>query len=267
MSPLIFISNDDGIHSPGLKAAAEAVHTLGDVLIVAPSEQQSGTGGSVKGNREEFLRPINFAVNGQSLMAYHCDCSPGLTFLHGMAVLCRDRLPDLVISGFNYGVNLSSGITGSGTVGVGFHAAIHGLPALAVSLEVEHQFLFNYGEVDWSAAIHFTRYFAEIILARKMPAGVDILKIDIPANATSVTPWKVTRLSRTPYFVYSIPCPTPQSRIGDALTTTVEKEQIEKGSDVDAVFVEKVISVTPLTIDCTANAAPGSVHDSLSIQL
>ena len=264
MPPLIFISNDDGIHSPGLKAAAEAVHTLGDVLVVAPSKQQSGTGGSVQGKKDEFLRPINFAINGKSLSAYHCDCSPGLTLLHGMAVLCQNRLPDLVISGFNYGVNIGPGITGSGTVGAAFHAAIHGVPALAVSLEVDPELHFIYGDVDWNAAIHFTRYFAEIVLDRKMPPGVEILKIDIPTNATADTPWKVTRLSRTPYFLYSIPSPTLQSRVGDARTKTVEKRLLEKESDVHAVFVEKVVSVTPLTIDCTANAAPSNVHQSLS---
>ena len=270
MPPLILISNDDGIHSPGLKAAAEAVRTLGEVLIVAPSKQQSGAGGSVQGNREEFLRPFNFTVNGKSLPAYHCDCSPGLTLKHGMTVLCQQRVPDLVVSGLNYGVNLSSSIAGSGTVGVAIHAAIGGVPALAISLEVEPELLFNYGDVDWSAAIHFTNYFAKAVLARKMPPGVDILKIDVPKNATAMTPWKVTRLSGTPYFRYSIPSPTPQSRVGDAQTATIEKEQLEKNldvykdTDVYAIAVEQVVSVTPLIIDCTAGTAREKVRESLA---
>ena len=58
MKPLILISNDDGIHSPGLKAAAEAVDRFGEVLVVAPSHQQSAMGGSLCGDKEDFSHPI-----------------------------------------------------------------------------------------------------------------------------------------------------------------------------------------------------------------
>jgi broad specificity polyphosphatase/5'/3'-nucleotidase SurE len=67
---LIAITNDDGIGSPGLRTAVEAVLPLGSVIIVAPSRQQTSTGRSFRGDKNAFLQPVEFPVNGTEVRAY-----------------------------------------------------------------------------------------------------------------------------------------------------------------------------------------------------
>ncbi len=160
--PLILVSNDDGIESPGLYAAVEAVQALGEVIVVAPTRQQSAAGRGFSGNRNQALRQIDYKVNGSRLSAYHCDCSPAQIVNHALHVLYSQRQPDLILSGINYGENLGLDVTLSGTVGVALQGASLGIAAVAVSLETDEEFYFKYGEVDWTAARHFTRLFFPI---------------------------------------------------------------------------------------------------------
>jgi 5'-nucleotidase len=84
--------------------------------------------------------------------------------------------PDLVVSGINYGENVGSGITISGTVGAAMEGASLGVPSLAVSLETSEEHHLSYSaEVDFSAAAYFTAYFARLLLERNMPADVHLL--------------------------------------------------------------------------------------------
>ena len=117
-SPLILFTNDDGIDSPGLWAAVKAFEGLGDRLVVAPKEQQSGVGRSLAnrdGDNSGRLYPIE-APEGETWQAYTVDATPANTVLYG-ALEVADRCPALVVSGINYGENAGSGITISGTVG------------------------------------------------------------------------------------------------------------------------------------------------------
>ena len=116
------------------------------------------------------------------------------------------RWPDLVVSGINYGENLGTGITASGTVGAALEAAALGIPALAVSLQTHPDDYYSYSrEVNFSPARHFTTLFARILLDRRLPLDVDLLKIDIPDGATLETPWEMTRLSRHRYYALRPP--------------------------------------------------------------
>ncbi len=157
--PRIFVSNDDGIHSPGLRAAVSAALPLGDILVVAPSQQQTGMGRSLRGDRDEVLRPVEYSVDSDKIEAYHCNCSPALAVQHGLGILCAQTAPDLLISGINYGENLGTNITLSGTIGAALQGASMGIPALAVSLQTEFQYHYTYGEVNWSAACYFLSFF------------------------------------------------------------------------------------------------------------
>jgi len=110
----------------------------------------------------------------------------------------------------------------------------------------------NHVEMDWTVAKYFTHYFAKLMLNKKMPADVDILNVNIPASATIKSPWKITRLSRQPYFTNHIKNPDPKSKIGDAKCCYgFDKKKLESDSDI-AVFTKGVISVTPLSLDMTA---------------
>ena len=83
-SPLILITNDDGLHSPGLAAVVRAVRDLGDLLIVAPAEQQSGMGRSMPGFFSCALTPRTLTVDGVDYTAYAIDGSPAQAVLHAM---------------------------------------------------------------------------------------------------------------------------------------------------------------------------------------
>lgn len=253
MQKTILITNDDGINSPGIKAAVEAVSDLGRVVVVAPAEQQTSAGRSLKGSKEEKLIPFEFEVNNKRVEAYSCNSTPALAVCHGINVLFSEQLPDLVISGINYGENLGSNITISGTVGAALEAASYGIPAIAASLQTEMEFHHKYGKVNWEGAKHFLRKFCEALLKNKLPADVDILKIDVPAEADESTEWKITKVSKQPYFVAYQDEPSLSSTIGDAkLKIEFNDNVLEEDSDIRTIFYDKKVSVCPVSIDMSS---------------
>ncbi len=266
--PKIMITNDDGIHSPGLRAAAQAVMNLGEVIVAAPSKQQTGSGRSMKGFKESFFTPIDYEIDGKKIIAFHCDCSPALAIHHGLNVLCNNEKPDLIISGINYGENMGINITVSGTVGAALEGASKGIPALAVSLQTEIDTYHKYTDRDWTGASHFSAFFAQLLLTGKLPPDVDVLKIDVPDNATALTPWRLTRLSRQVYYSTFIDQPSPESKIGDTkLAIKTDQETLDQESDTYALTVDRVVSVTPLSLDLTSRRDFRDIHNFLNLNI
>jgi 5'-nucleotidase len=162
--------------------------------------------------------------------------------------------PDLVVSGINYGENLGTGITVSGTVGAALEAASLGIPSLAISLETESQYHLSHSqEVDFSAAGVFAATFARLLLERNLLPDVHVLKVDTPSDATEDTPWEITRLSRVRYYE-----PTPPQRkswdqpglVGYRVGGDPAQDEVD--TDVYAVRVKRIVSVTPLSLDMTS---------------
>ncbi|MDD4872979.1 MAG: 5'/3'-nucleotidase SurE [Kiritimatiellae bacterium] len=248
----ILATNDDGIESPGLRALVEAVLPLGKVIVVAPSNQKTSAGRSFVGARSEYFRQMDYQVNGTVLEAYHCECSPARIVLHAFDILFKDKKPDLLVSGINYGENLGTNVTISGTIGAALQAASYGVQGLTVSLQTEMEDHFNYPELDWSTVRHFARQFAALMLEREFPADVDILNVNVPAVATNNTQFKWTKLSRQSYFANHINDPTILSRIGDARCCYgFKKETLEPDSDILA-FSQGLVTVTPMSMDLTS---------------
>ncbi|MEE4165633.1 MAG: 5'/3'-nucleotidase SurE, partial [Desulfocapsaceae bacterium] len=188
--PHILITNDDGIASPGLKAAIEAVIDLATVTVVAPSYQQTGSGRGLTGDKQARLVAADLRINGTAVRAYHGDGSPALVVRHCLKTIFDNSMPDLLISGINYGENLGFNITCSGTVGAALEASSFGVPAIALSRQTGVEHHHSYSEQDWSTAAHFLQKFALLLLDRKLPFDVDLLKIDVPENALPTTPWR-----------------------------------------------------------------------------
>lgn len=252
--PLILFTNDDGIASPGLWAAAEAFADLGDILVVAPREQQSGMGRSLPITSEGRIYPHEIPANGFPYKAYAVDGTPAQAVQHGVLELA-DRLPSLVVSGINYGENTGNGVTISGTVGAALEAASLGIPALAMSQQTPKDLHLSYSnEVDFAAAAHFARLFgAWLIEHPRRPDDVDVIKVDVPWGATDATPWRITRLSRRRVY-----WPTRPERIALSETGKIgyhydtDPAKAEPDSDVYAVLHDKVVSVTPISLDMTS---------------
>jgi 5'-nucleotidase len=262
--PLIFLTNDDGIASPGLKAAARAALGLGELLVVAPTTQQTAMGRSFRGGKDAQLEPITFEVDGQLVRAFHAEGTPATVVRHGLSVLCSERLPDLLISGINYGENVGTSISASGTVGAAIEAACMGIPALAAARQVHPDDFMDHGEQDWLAAEHFLRIFAEKLLVSRMPFDVDLLKIDVPDGATVDTPWRLSRLSRQRYIEMVLETPSLSSRIGDGrIAVEIDHASLEPDSDIHALAVDRVVAVTPLSLDATSRADFGTLRQIL----
>ena len=94
--------------------------------------------------------------------------------------ICPSR-PDLVVSGINYGENVGSGTTVSGTVGAALEAAAFGIPGLALSLQTPESYNLTYSrDIDFSGAKYFTTIFAKVLLEKKMPRGCGCVKSGDP---------------------------------------------------------------------------------------
>ena len=251
--PHILLTNDDGIRSPGLWAAAVSLSTLGYVTVAAPRNQSSGMGRSLPNTSDGIIQEERIQVNGREWTVYAVGGSPAQAALHGILEICPEQ-PDLVVSGINYGENLGTGITISGTVGAALEAAALGFPALAMSLEAEQKYHLSYSEeINFSPAAHFTALFARMLLEKKFPDDVSLLKVDVPSDATDETPWQATRLSRQRYYDPIKPERASwdqPTNVGYKENASLEHEKAD--TDVFAIRRKRVVSVTPLSLDLTA---------------
>lgn len=260
----ILLTNDDGIGSPGLWAAAEALSELGYVHVVAPREQFSGAGRSLPSSSDGIIQTQEILVNNQTWKVHAVGGTPAQTVLHAILEILP-RPPDLVVAGINFGENVGSGVTISGTVGATLEAASYGIPSMAISLETDMRHHYAYSdEVDFSAAGYFAAYFGRLILQNRFPPDVDVLKVDVPCDASRDTPWVVTRLSRRRYFEPTTPeriswdAPAKVGyRLGDDL------DQDPPGTDVYALSVQRMVTVTPLSIDLTSRIDLGDFEKLL----
>lgn len=279
--PLILITNDDGIHSPGLRAAAEAAACFGDLIICAPHCQQTGMGRSFPREADTGIveKIENYWDRGRSCdkgenAVYAVHGSPALSVAHGVMELA-ERKPDLCISGINYGENLGQVLTCSGTVGAALEAASYGIAAIAVSMaaDLAIQQSEEFVEIDWQAAQWILKKMIQKVLYRGMPDQVELWNINVPGEnairesglmeniaewekgtqAKMNRPYQFTTQSRQNYFCFQqVKKRDLNSPYRLPTKLEVDKETLEKESDIYAVYVEKKISITPITIDMTA---------------
>jgi 5'-nucleotidase len=239
--PLILISNDDGIHAPGLRALAERLAELGDICVVAPDGQRSAMSHALTLEhplRVEEIRPGWWSVDGTP-----ADC----VYLAMMKIL--PRTPALVVSGINDGYNLGSDFFYSGTVAAAVEAAIRGVPAFAISLE-------RGPREGLEPAAAFARALAHAILAAGLPPST-LLSVNVP-NHGPLAGYRWTRLGRRLYRDQVDMRTDPRGRRyywigGPALPS-------EDAGDADGKAVEAgVVSVTPLDLDLTHHALLGEL--------
>ncbi len=238
--PHILITNDDGVHSPGLLALAQALRELGQVSILAPDRNWSVTGHNKTLDRPLRVWSVSLADGTQALTT---DGGPSDSVaLAAMGVVAEPI--HLVASGINTRPNLGDDITYSGTVAAAMEAAIFGIPAIAVSQE----------EGDpryWETAGRAARLIARKILENGgIPRGT-LLNVNVPN-----LPWEhirgfqVTRLGQRRYHdelvVRHDPGGRPYYWIGGGPPTSI----LEPGTDVHAL-AHGYISVTPLSLDMT----------------
>lgn len=239
--PRILVTNDDGVHAQGLLALKQALDSLGEVIVFAPDHNWSAAG-----HTKTMHKPLR--VEETTL----ADGSPALTSngapsdCVALAVLGLVDPPiDLVISGINLGANMGYDITYSGTVAGAMEAVVNGIPAIAVSQEIQDGV-----EVDFSLAANVARRMAALVLEKGLPPDT-FLNVNCPARPARVPPdIVVTRLGRRVYRDALVRREDPRGRpyywIGGDPPTGVP----EPGTDVGAL-AEGNVSVTPITMDMT----------------
>jgi 5'-nucleotidase len=251
--PQILLTNDDGILSPGLWKAAEALSEIGFVHVVAPRDQCTSAGRSMPTSSDGIIIPQEVQINGKKWTVFAVGASPAQAVIHAVLEILPAP-PDIVVSGINYGENMGTGVTISGTVGAAIEAAAMDIKSIAVSLETEKELHLSYSQdVDFTAAAHFTAFFTEWVLNNPLPADVDLLKIEVPSSATRETPWRMTRLSRKRYYL-SLP---PKRTSWDVPGTpdyqrVTDLKSFDPQSDVYVMSVHREVAVTPLSIDLTS---------------
>src|SRR6266849_1961118 len=235
--PKILVTNDDGIHSAGIIALAEALGALGEVVVVAPAHEMSAASHSLTLSRPLRIEKIDdnhFSVDGTPT-----DCVT-LAMNH----LLRNDLPDLVVSGINKGGNLGEDVTYSGTVAGALEASIYGLPGIAVSLVQRTNF-------DFGPAAEFAAELARRVLGNGLPPGT-LLNVNVPPGP--VRGVRVTRQGTKNVRPNIIEGTDPRQRkyywIGEESLDWNE----EAGTDY-AALGHGLVSITPLHNDLTDYSA------------
>lgn len=252
--PLVLFTNDDGVRSPGLHAVVAAFMDVADVIVTAPELQQSGMGRSLPLTSTGEIHEHAFEIGGQMLTCYGIHGTPAQAVQVG-ALEITPRRPSLVISGVNYGENAGNGVTISGTVGAALESAALGIPAIAISQQTEKDLHLSYStEVDFSVAAQFARRFGLWMMQMEdlHARDIDILKIDLPLHVTMQTEWRLTRVSRTRVYWPSRHDSSKGKPSGPLGYYQGDTSKAERDSDVYAVFEDKVVSVTPMSLDMTS---------------
>jgi 5'-nucleotidase len=235
----ILIANDDGYLAPGLSALVDACSDLGEIDVIAPEQNASGTSNALTLNRPlSVFRASNGYryVNGTP-----SDC------VHVALTGLLEQRPDLVLSGINNGANMGDDTLYSGTVAAAMEGYLFGIPAIAFS-QVQK------GWTDLEAAARVARTIVEQVLAQR-PSGAWLLNVNIPNRADADRlPQRVTRLGRRhasePVICDRNPRGEPIYWIGAA----GDAREAGEGTDFHAT-ANGMVSITPLQVDLTDHQA------------
>jgi len=226
----ILLSNDDGIHAPGLKILEKIARTLSDdIWIVAPESEQSGAAHSLT-----LGRPLRTRQLGEK--TFSIDGTPTDCVMIALNKLITDRPPDLMLSGVNHGSNLGEDVTYSGTVAAAMEATLFGVPAIALSQEISDHTNFSY-----EPAQHFAPEVIKRLLTQTWP--IDVL---LNINWVRVVKQGLRNINDS-IFEWKDPRGRPFFWIGGTIR---DNSPTESDTDLEAVQ-DGAISITPLHLDLT----------------
>jgi len=232
----ILITNDDGIHSPGIEALRQAVSELGRGVIIAPDRDNSAVSHALTMNRP--LRVIELGEDRYTVNGTPTDC---------VAIALKKILPHppiLLVSGINTGANVGDDISYSGTVSAAIEGTMYSIPSMAISVTGEPPY-------DFRSAIKIARCMARKIMRNSLPENT-LLNINVP-NGNSYRGVRVTRQGRRLWK--------------DAIRETLDQggnkhywigggtavPDLEEDTDVYAV-ANHCVSITPIQLDLTNHA-------------
>ncbi|MCU0444242.1 MAG: 5'/3'-nucleotidase SurE [Microscillaceae bacterium] len=243
--PLILVSNDDGITSPGIRTLVEVMSELGEVVVVAPNSPQSGMGHAITVG--ETIRLDESDIFG-NVEAYECSGTPADCVKLAKHFVLKDRKPDLVVSGINHGSNSSISVIYSGTMSAAIEGAIEGLPAIGFSL-------CDYGhQADFSHTRAIVRQIAQTVIRSGLPQGI-ALNVNIPAKSSeAVRGIRICRQTKGHWGEEFEERKDPYGRRYFWLTGSFINQ--DKGEDTDEwALKNNYVSIVPCQYDLTAHYA------------
>ncbi len=235
----ILIANDDGYLAPGLAALVRACEGLGELDIVAPEQNASGTSNSLTLHRP---LTVHTAANGfRYVTGTPSDC------VHIALTGLLPQRPDLVVSGINNGANMGDDTLYSGTVAAAMEGYLFGIPAIA----------FSQAERGWThldAAARTARSIIEHVLRAPPGNSPWLLNVNIPNRADADTlPRVVTHLGRRHASEPVIQQTSPRGDTMYWIGPAGDAREAGAGTDFHAAASGQV-SITPLQIDLTDHA-------------
>ena len=257
MMPVILVTNDDGISSPGIKILAKTLKAIGDVYIVAPETEQSAVAHALT-----LHRPLKFEQT-----------VPGTYFINGTPTDCviigvnkiLPRKPDIIVSGINNGGNLGDDITYSGTVAAAIEGTLLGVPSIAVSLAAGSHSGHGFKKGSSGrllAASVFTRELVVKVLDRGLP-GDTLLNVNVP-DIEEIKGVKITRQGKMVYDNGIQELKDPRGRQYYWIGGGVPKWEPGENTDFQAVR-DGYTSVTPVHLDLTNYEALKQIRDKWNI--
>lgn len=229
----ILVSNDDGIHSEGIKRLASALRRVGEVYVVAPDRERSAASHSLT-----LHRPLRVVETG--LRMYAVDGTPTDCInlaVHGIL----PKRPDIVVSGINKGGNLGEDVSYSGTVSAAMEGTLLDIPSIAVSLVERERF-------DFSASAAFACTLARRVLKKGLPRDT-LLNVNVP-SIKNIKGHRITKLGKRFFNDVVVEKLDPRGKkyywIGG------DMDRWEGGKEADFHAISKgYISITPLHLDLT----------------
>jgi 5'-nucleotidase len=233
--PLLLVTNDDGVHSPGIRALAKALDPLGEVHIVAPDREVSACSQSLTLKHPLRAEPIEPGVH--SVDGTPADC------VNLALVKLLPRRPSLVVSGINRGANLGEDVFYSGTVGGAREGTFFGVPSIAVSLAAR-------SETDFGPAAAFANRLAAMVLKKGLPERT-LLNVNVPPGDIKGVAFTIQ--GRREHEGTILEGLDPRRRTYYWIEEGRDRWVSDEMSDIHAVR-KGLVSVTPLQTDTTHHA-------------
>ena len=244
-TPLILVTNDDGISAPGIRALIAVMQEIGTVVVVAPDSPQSAMGHAITINSTLHLNKIS--LDDAAVLEYSCSGTPVDCVKLGVNEILKQK-PDLCVSGVNHGSNSSINVIYSGTMSAAVEAGIEGISAIGFSL----------CDYNWNADFEsikpFIKKIALEVLAKKLPEGV-VLNVNFPKLAEKdIKGIKICRQAKAMWAEKFDKRQTPFGKDYYWLTGAFVNQ--DKGEDTDEWALHNgYISVVPVQFDLTAHHA------------
>lgn len=236
----ILLTNDDGIGAAGIRALWHELSKSAEVIVVAPDVERSATSQAITVHSP--IRVDNYCFDNPRVSGWRIGGTPADCVKIGLEALMT-QVPDIVVAGINHGPNLGTDVLYSGTVSAAIEGALHGIPAVAISLDAADQY-------DFRPAAEFTSKIVQNIVHRSLPPNT-LLNVNVPAlSSAQIKGVAITKLGVRQYENIFEGRQDPRGRMYYWMGGKVMDIENDADSDIEAIKMSK-ISVTPIHFDLT----------------